>query len=67
MEISKEDKFSKNFGLTLLLILIWSNGFMLGAAQRIIEGSGKTEFWFYFIGIFIGIFLSILLYKGKFD
>jgi len=60
-KIVMESKHFKILGYFLLINGIWFNGFMLGAADRIIDGTSKCEFWNHYIITFALIFCGLKL------
>ena len=60
------NKIFKRFGYFMLIVGVWTNGFMFGAIDRIIEATSKEEFNIHFILTFIVIFGGIIYIKfGK--
>ncbi len=47
-------------GWITLISMVWMNGFMLGAVDRIIKGTSRVEFNTHFIMTFIGIMIGII-------
>ncbi|HDK42066.1 MAG TPA: hypothetical protein ENG87_01700 [Candidatus Pacearchaeota archaeon] len=63
--MSSNKVFNKVFGLIFIIVGVWTNGFMLGAIDRIIIGSSTKEFNIYFIITFTIIIIGIILYNLK--
>lgn len=57
------NKIFKAWGYFMLIIGIWANGFMLGAIERIIEGTSRSDFKIHFIMTFCIIFGGIIFIR----
>jgi len=57
------NRFFRRFGYFMIFIGLWTNGFMLGAVERIIKETSRCEFNTYFIITFLIILEGIIYIK----